>query len=106
MTDCKILSEEFFSEFYADTFSDCSSNVYTCASEDDHSSEFSSDSNDVNIGWTKRQKTLVIDSDTESENEIHDNRENEPLLLQNCGLKTAFHEVRRLYRCVRCNCWM
>ena len=50
MTHCKILSEEFFSEFYADTFSDCSSNVYTCASEDDHSSEFSSDSNDVNIG--------------------------------------------------------
>ena len=81
MTQCKILSEEFFSEFYADIFSDCSSNIYISASEDDHSSEFSSDSDDVNVGWTKRQKTLVIDSDMESENEIHDDGENEPLLL-------------------------
>ena len=65
----KILSEEeFFSEFYADTFSDYLSDIYTSVSEDS-SSEYSSDSDDVNIRPTKRQKTLVIDSDTESENE-------------------------------------
>ena len=33
----------------------------------DSSSEYSSDSYYVNIRQTKRQKTLVIDSDTESE---------------------------------------
>ena len=68
------------SESQVDIFSDCSRNIYISASEDDHSSEFSYDSDDVNVGWTKRQKTLVTDSDTESENEIHDG-ENEPLLL-------------------------
>ncbi|MXQ89039.1 hypothetical protein E5288_WYG019984 [Bos mutus] len=40
-------------------------------SEDDSSSEYSSDSDDVNIRPTKRQQTLVTDSDTESENETH-----------------------------------
>ena len=59
------MSEEFFSEFYADTFSDCPSDIYTNVSEDDSSSD------DVNIRPTERQKTLVIDSDTESENETH-----------------------------------
>ena len=47
------------------------SNIYTSVSEDDSSSEYSSDSHDVNIRPTKRQKTLMIDSDTESENETH-----------------------------------
>ena len=49
MTHCKILSEEkFFGEFYADTVSDCPSDIYTSVSEDDSSSEYSSDSDDVN----------------------------------------------------------
>ena len=47
------------------------SNIYTSVSEDDSSSEYSSDSDDVNIRPTKRQKTLVIDSDRESANETH-----------------------------------
>ena len=76
MTHHKILSEEeVFSEFYADTFSDCLSNIYTNVSEDDSSSEYSSDSDDVNIRPRKRQKTLVIDSDVESENKTHGARE-------------------------------
>ena len=37
----EILSEEFFGQFYADTFSDCLSNIYTSVSEDDNSSEYS-----------------------------------------------------------------
>ena len=65
------MSEERFGEFYADTFSDCPSNIYTSVSEDDNSSEYSSDSDNVNIRPIKRQKTLVIDSDTESEDESH-----------------------------------
>ena len=74
--------EEFFSEFYADTFSDCPSNIYTSVSEDDNSSEYSSDSDNVNIRPIKRQKTLVIDSDVESENETHRCRR---MLLCFCG---------------------
>ena len=35
------------------------------------SSEYSSDSDDVNIRAIKRQKTLVIDSDMESGHETH-----------------------------------
>ena len=50
MMHCKILSEDtFFSKFYADTFSDCPSDIYTSVSEDDTSSEYSSDSGPVNI---------------------------------------------------------
>ena len=72
MMHCKILSEEeCFSEFYSDTFSDCLRDIYTSVSEDDSSSEHSSDSDDVNIRPTKRQKTSVIDSYMESENETH-----------------------------------
>ena len=72
MTHHKILSEEeFFGKFYADTFSDCPSDIYTSVSEGDSSSEYSSDSDDVNNRPKKRQKTLVIDSDMESENETH-----------------------------------
>ena len=58
MMHCKILSEEFISEFYADTFCHCLSNVYTSVSEGDHSSEYSSDSDNVKIRPTKRQKNL------------------------------------------------
>ncbi|MXQ87451.1 hypothetical protein E5288_WYG000115 [Bos mutus] len=66
--------EEFFSEFYADTFSDCPSKIYISVSEHGSSSEYSSDSDSVNVIPTKR-KTLVIDSDPESENETHGARE-------------------------------
>ena len=66
-----VLSEEHFGEFYADTFSDCLSNIYISVSEDDNSSEYSSDSDNVNIRPIKRPKTLVIDSEVESENETH-----------------------------------
>ena len=82
MMHCKTLSEkEFFSESYADT-SDRPSDIYTSVSEDASSSEYSSDSDNVNIRTTKRQKTLVIDSDTE----------NVPLLLQKSRLNITLHE--------------
>ena len=72
MTHHEILSKErLFSEFYASTFYDCLSDMYTSVSEDDSFLEFSSDSNDVIIRLTQRQKTLEIDSDMESENETH-----------------------------------
>ena len=48
--------EEFFNEFYADTFSDYPSNIYTGLSEYGSSSEYSSDSDSVIIRPTKRQK--------------------------------------------------
>ena len=69
----EILSEEVFGEFY--TFSDYPSDIYASVSEDGSSSEHSSESDDVNIRPTKRQKTLVIDSDTEGEHETHHTRE-------------------------------
>ena len=47
----KILSEEFFGEFYADT-SDCPSDIYTSVS-DDSSSEYSFDSDSMDIRPTK-----------------------------------------------------
>lgn len=61
--------EEVLGEFYVDIFSYYPSNTYTSVSEDDSSSEYSSDSEDVNIGSTIRPTTLVIDSDTFSEHE-------------------------------------
>ena len=45
----EILREKIFSEFYAATFSDCPSNMCTSVSDDDHSSECSSDSDDVKL---------------------------------------------------------
>lgn len=55
MTHCKILIEgEFFREFYADTFSNCLSDIYRRVSEDS-SSEYNSDLDGVNIRPTKRQ---------------------------------------------------
>ena len=60
MMHCEILSEEFFGEFYADT-SDCPSDIYINVSEDGSSSEHSSDSDDVNIRWTKGQKNNFHD---------------------------------------------
>ena len=53
MMDCEVLSEEeYFGEFYMETFSDCPSDiyiyiyiyiyVYTSVPEDDNSSEYSS----------------------------------------------------------------
>ena len=66
----EIMSEEFFGEFYANTVSDCLSNIYTGLSEYGSSSEYSSDSDKVIIRPRKRQKNLS-DSDTESENETH-----------------------------------
>ena len=49
MTHHEILSKELFSEFYASTFSDYPSDMYTSVSEDDSFSEFSSDSDNVII---------------------------------------------------------
>ena len=40
-------------------------------SENDSSRKYCSDSENVNIRATKSQETLVIDSDTKSENETH-----------------------------------
>ena len=48
MTFHKIMSEKFFGKFYADTFSDCPCDIYTSVSEKDSSSEYSSDSDNVN----------------------------------------------------------
>ena len=45
---------------------DYSRDIYTGVSEDNSSSEYSSDLHDVIIIPTKRQKTSVIDSDSES----------------------------------------
>ena len=45
--------------------------IYTSISEDDSSSEYSSDSDNMNTRPTKRQKTLATDSDTQGENETH-----------------------------------
>ena len=70
MTHREILNGEgCFGESYADTFSDCPSNIDTSVLEDDSSSEYSSDSDGVHVRPTKRQKTWVIGSDLESENE-------------------------------------
>ena len=58
----------------ADTFSDCLSSVYSSVLEDASSSEYTSDSDDVNIRPTKRQKRkkpLGMDSDAESEYATH-----------------------------------
>ena len=69
----KILSEEkIFGEFYVDTFLWLSKwYIYTSVSENDNSSEYSSDSDHVNIRPTKRQKILVVDSDMQSESKTH-----------------------------------
>ena len=69
MTHREILSEEFFGKFCAATFFDGPSDICTSVSDGDRSSEYSSDSDGMNMRPTKRQETLVIDSDTESENE-------------------------------------
>ena len=61
----------FFGKFYADTFYDCQSDIYTSVSENDSSREYCSDSDKVNIRATNSQETLVIDSDTKSANETH-----------------------------------
>ena len=80
MMHCKILSKELFGEFYADILSDCLSNTHTSVSEDDSSSEYCSDSDNVNIRPTtttkKPQKSLVIDSNMQSENKTHNAGEN------------------------------
>ena len=39
---CEVLSEEFFSGYYADAVFDCISDICTNVSEDDSSSEYSS----------------------------------------------------------------
>ena len=44
--------------------SDSRSNIYISVSGDDGTSEYSSDSDNVNIRPTKRQTILEIDSDT------------------------------------------
>ena len=65
LTHRKILNkEEFFAEFYTGTFSDFPSDIYTSVLEDDSSSKYSSDSNNVNIRTKIRQKAVMIDYDT------------------------------------------
>ena len=49
--------EEFFDEFYADEILIVQA-IHTSVSEDDSSSEYSSDSDYVNVRPTKRQKNL------------------------------------------------
>ena len=66
---CATSEWRIFGELYVDTSPDCLSTIYTCVSEDDISSEYSSDSDNVNTRPTKWQGTLMIDSDTRSENE-------------------------------------
>ena len=56
---------ELFSEFYADTCSNCPSEIHSSVSKGGSSSEDSSDSDDVNVRPMGRQETLVTDSDTE-----------------------------------------
>ena len=81
------VKRNFFGEFYAYTLPDYLNDIYNSVSENSSSAEYSSDSHDVN----DQQKTLVIDSDRESEHEIHTVLENAPLLLQTSESKT-FHE--------------
>ena len=68
--------------------------------KDDSSSEYSSDTDSVNIKSIKRQKTLVIDSDIESENETV--MENAILVLQKSGLKRTFHENQKTLQLCQC----
>ena len=56
------------------------------------SSQCSSDSDDMNIRATKRQKILVVDSDTESGHETDQCWGMYSLLLLKSRLKTMFHE--------------
>ena len=56
--------KENFSVNFKQIFSDSPSNIYISVSGDDSSSEYSSNSDDVNIRPTKRQSTLETDSDT------------------------------------------
>ena len=69
----------------------CPSDIYTSVSEDDSASEYSSIQKVWIVDLPKRQKTLGIDSELESENETL-GVENAPLPLQKSGLKTTFHE--------------
>ena len=48
--------EEFFGEFYADTFSDCLSKIDTSVSEGVSSSGYYSDSDDGKLGQQKDKK--------------------------------------------------
>ena len=54
-THREILSEELIAELYADTFSECPSDIHATVSDDNSSLEYSSDSEDVNIRPTKRK---------------------------------------------------
>ena len=47
------VKQELFGEFYAVTSSDCLSNINTSVSEDDSSSDYSSDSDDIRPTKTK-----------------------------------------------------
>ena len=72
MTHCETLNEKKrIFQWILCRYLDCPHDICTSVSEDASSSEYGSDSDNVNIRTTKRQKTLVIDSDTKSENETH-----------------------------------
>ena len=59
MPQHKILSKGLFSEFYADTFSDHLDDIYKSVLEDDSSSEYSTDSDNVNIQFSR---SVISDS--------------------------------------------
>ena len=56
MTHWEVLGKVFFSEFYADTFSDCLSKIDTSVSEGVSSSGYYSDSDDGKLGQQKDKK--------------------------------------------------
>ena len=56
--------KENFSVSFKQILPDSPSNIYISVSGEDGSSEYSSDSDDVNIRPTKRQTILATDSDT------------------------------------------
>ena len=86
---CEFFSkEEFPAEFCDDNLSDSQSDIYSNDSENDNFSEyfifyFRSDSDDINIRLTKKQKTFVIDSDSEHEDNIHEAGENSSFSTEN-----------------------
>ena len=94
----KFWVKENFLVSFKQILSDSRSNIYISVSGDDGTSEYSSDSDNVNIRPIKRQKTLVIDSDVESENETHQCRR---MLLCFCGRvnwRQRFTKIGKLYR--------
>ena len=75
-------------------FSECLNDIYVSVSEDDSSSEYSSAS-DCEY-QTNKKKTLVIDSDAESENETHGAGENFTGVTVECDNLQNVSEITEL----------